>query len=316
MQPQGLNLGSEQMLAYLVPQPQSRYSHRPAIRNCRLSLRRYAAGLRPTAKPAGVTWQQEIVFERLGKDDREIEAVAQYYFKIAQNYDMYLSRERITASQYYDGRPLGDETPGRSQIVLTVVRDTIRSTLPSLLRVFTGVEDPVSALNRSSSEITGNDQLATALSKQATDYARWALFTANHGWQVLHDVLLDALTRKAGWARWYWGKREQIRTDVCEGLLQPQLQMLLAQPGIEAQRIVSRPMTDEEVSTLQKTPDGAMYLQQGGAPEMWAATITRTAQQNWPCVEAVPAECVWVVADANDVGTAQRYLSCAGCAGQ
>ena len=198
MQPQGLNLGSEQMLAYLVPQPRADIPDDPD-QNLPPSLRRYAAGLRPTPKPAGVPWQQEIVFERLGKDDREIEAVAQYYFKIAQNYDMYLSRERITASQYYDGRPLGDETPGRSQIVLTVVRDTIRSTLPSLLRVFTGVEDPVS-FEPISSEITGNDQLATALSKQATDYARWALFTANHGWQVLHDVLLDALTRKAGWA--------------------------------------------------------------------------------------------------------------------
>ena len=50
----------------------------------------------------------------------------------------------MTASQYYAGRPLGDEQSGRSQIVLTVVRDTIRSTLPSLLRVFTAVEDPVS----------------------------------------------------------------------------------------------------------------------------------------------------------------------------
>jgi len=303
MQPQGLNVGSEQMLAYLVPQPRADI---PPDGDLDLppSLRRYAAGLRPTVKPAGVKWQQEILFERLGKDDREIEAVAQYYFKIAQNYDMYLSKERITASQYYDGRPLGDETPGRSQIVLTVVRDTIRSTLPSLLRVFTGVEDPVS-FEPISSEITGNDQLATMLARQATDYARWALFTANHGWQVLHDVLLDALTRKAGWARWYWGKREQVRTDVCEGLLQPQLQMLLVQPGIEAQRIVRRPMTDEEQSVMLKTPDGAMYLSQGGAPEMWAATITRTAQQNWPCVEAVPAECVWVVADANDVGTAR-----------
>ena len=41
--------------------------------------------------------------------------------------------------------PFGDEgsLKGRSQLVMTVVRDTIRSTLPSLLRVFTGVEDPV-----------------------------------------------------------------------------------------------------------------------------------------------------------------------------
>ena len=299
MQPQGLNIGSEQMLAYLVPQRPDTHP-RDTDLDLPPAMQRYAAGLRPASKPSGVPWQQEIIFERLGKEDREIEAVAQYYFKIAMNYDMYLSRERITASQYYAGRPLGDETPGRSQIVMTVVRDTIRSTLPSLLRVFTGVEDPV-AFEPISSEITGNDQLATTLSRQATDYTRWALFTANPGWQILHDVLLDALTRKAGWVRWYWGKREQVRTDVCEGLLMPQLQMLLSQPGIEAQRIVRRPMTQEEQQTMMKTPDGAMYLQSGAPAEMWAATITRTAQQNWPCVEAVPSECVWVVADADTV---------------
>ena len=128
----------------------------------------------------------------------------------------------------------------------------------------------------------GNDQLATTLARQATDYCRWALFTANNGWQILHDALLDALTRKAGWVRWHWGARQQIRTEVCEGLLLPQLQMLLAEPGIEAQRIVRRPMTQGEQQALAKTPEGQMYLSQGGAAEYWSATITRSAQQAWP----------------------------------
>ena len=267
-------------------------------------IRSYAAGLRRTPTPEGVPWQQEIVYGKLGKSDREIEAVAQYYFRIAQNYDNYLSRERIEASNYYAGRPLGDEVDGRSKLVMTVVRDTIRATLPSLLRVFTGVEDPVS-FTPVSSEITGNEQLATTLSRQATDYARWALFDANPGWQVLHDCLLDALTRKAGWVRWHWGKISQHRTEVCEGLLLPQLQLLLAEPGIEAQRIVRRPMTKDELNAALKSPDGGMYLQQGGAPEYWSAVVTRSAQQAWPVVEAIPAECVWVVADAERAETAR-----------
>ena len=198
--------------------------------------------------------------------------------------------------------PFGDEgsLKGRSQLVLTVVRDTIRSTLPSLLRVFTGVEDPIS-FEPISSEITGNEQLATNLARQATDYARWALFTANQGWSILHDALLDALTRKAGWVRWYWGKRQQLRTEVCEGLLLPQLQLLLAEPGIETQRIVRRPMTPAEVKAVQQTTDGMMYLNQGGAPEYWSAIISRSSQQAWPVVEAVPSECVWIVADAATV---------------
>jgi hypothetical protein len=175
------------------------------------------------------------------------------------------------------------------------------------LRVFTAVEDPVS-FEPISAEITGNDQLATLLARQATDYCRWALFTANRGWQILHDVLLDALTRKAGWVRWHWGARRQIRTEVCEGLLQPQLQMILSQPGIEAQRLVRRPMLQQEIEAVQKTQQGAMYLQQGGAPEYWSATITRSAQQAWPIVEAVPSECVWVAADASTVENARAIF--------
>jgi len=305
MRPTGMELGQEQVLAILLPKrhddiPDDETEDLPA------ELKPYAKGLRPAVRPTGAAWQQEIIYERLGKSDTEIESINRHYFNAAESYDADLSRDRVIASQYYSGQPFGDEgaLKGRSQLVLTVVRDTIRSTLPSLLRVFTGVEDPVS-FEPISSEITGNEQLSTSLARQATDYARWALFTANPGWSILHDALLDALTRKAGWVRWYWGKKQQLRTEVCEGLLLPQLQLLLAEPGIETQRIVRRPMTPAEVKAVQQTADGMMYLNQGGPPEYWSAVITRSSQQAWPVVEAVPSDCVWIVADAANVADAR-----------
>lgn len=306
MSPTSLNLGQEQVKAFLLP-PKGDDDPPDADDELPTPLRRYAAGLRPAVRPEGAPWQQEIIFERLGKDDNQIAEIARHYFQSAQNYDAALSRERITASQYYAGRPFGDEAKGRSQIVMTVVRDTIRQTLPSLLRLFTAIEDPVS-FEPISNEITGDDKLATMLARQATDYCRWALHTANPGWQVLHDALLDALTRKAGWVRWYWGARRELRTEVCEGLLLPQLQLLLSEPGIEAQRIVRRPMLQAEVQALSKTPNGQMYLSQGGPAEYWSATITRSAQQAWPIIEAVPTECVWVVADAATVQEARAIF--------
>ena len=261
-------------------------------------LRRYAAGLRRTPVPIGAAWQQEIIYDKLGKDDSEIEGIAQYYFKAAQNYDGRLSSQRIEASQYYNGAPFGDEVDGRSQLVLTTVRDVIRSTLPSLLRVFTAIDDPVS-FEPISMENAGDDKLATTLARQATDYARWAIFVANNGWTILHDAILDALTRKSGWVRWHWGRKEYTRTEVCEGLLLPQLQLLLSEPGIIAQRIIRRPMLQREIQALQQTPAGQMYLQQGGPPEYWSATLTRQTGQPWPIITRVPSECVWVAADAD-----------------
>jgi hypothetical protein len=303
MQPVGQPLSVEHVFANITKAPPDTIPHDPDD-DMPPQLRPYAAGLRPSNRPVSAQWQQSFVYEKLGKSDSEIESIAQYYFKMAERYDVYLGRERITASQYYAGRPLGDEEPGRSQLVMTTVRDTIRATLPSLLRVFTGVEDPVS-FEPMSDDITGDDKLATTLARQATDYCRWALFTCNSGWQILHDVLVDALTRKAGWCRWYWGKRETTRTEVCENLLLPQLQLLLAEPGIEAQRIVRRPIQQSELQLLMKVPEVSMYLQQGGTPEYWSATITRHAAQNWPVVEAVPSQCVWVVSDADTIDTAK-----------
>ena len=309
MRPTGMHLGQEEVIAVLLPKRDENDLPDDPDDDLPASLRPYAAGLRPAIRPTGAEWQQEVIYERLGKEDHEIEAINSYYYGIAQNYDRELSNERVTASEYYNGKGFGDEPAlkGRSQLVMTVVRDTIRSVMPSLLRVFTGVEDPVH-FEPISAEISGNDQLATQLSRQATDYARWALFVANPGWTILHDALLDALTRKAGWVRWHWGRKQYLRTEVCEGLLLPQLHMLLSEPGIEAQRLVRRPMNDQEREALQKIPEGQMYLSQGGPPEYWAATITRSTQQAWPVVSCVPPECVWITADTTRVQDARAVF--------
>ena len=125
MRPTGIAAPSEQVLAFLLKQPQPE-TPEDSDGDMPAELRRYAAGLRPSPRPDGAPWQQEIIYEKLGKTDSEIAGIAQYYFRIAQNYDMYLSRERITASQYYAGEPLGDEQRrGAAKIVMTVVRDTI-----------------------------------------------------------------------------------------------------------------------------------------------------------------------------------------------
>ena len=288
------------MLAFLTKAPKREPDDSDA--SLPAPLRPYASGLRPTQRPTAAPWQDEVIYERLGKTDVEINAVARFYYKTAQNYDTYLSRERVTASNYYAGLPDGPLEDGRSKLTMTVVRDTIRQTLPSLLRIFTGVEDPVSFQPLSSDHTTAqNDQLATSLARQATDYARWALFTANPGWTILHDALLDALTRKAGWVRWHWGSLKQTRTEVAAGLLLPQLQMLLAEPGIEASRIVRRPMTPAESQALAKTPEGQMYLSQGAPAEYWSVTIARNATQAWPQVSHVRTECVWIDPSAASV---------------
>ena len=66
-------------------------------------LRPYQAGLQPYIAPAGVPWQEEIIFDRIARTDADIQTEVLYYFNIAQNYDVALSRQRIRASDYYNG---------------------------------------------------------------------------------------------------------------------------------------------------------------------------------------------------------------------
>lgn len=270
-------------------------------------LKPFQAGLQPYIAPAGTPWQEEVIYDRIAKTDAQIQAEMMYYFNAAQAYDTGLRAQRMQASDYYNARAFGDEERGRSHLVLSTVRDTIRATLPSLLRVFTAVENPVEFVP----SISDNEQLGlmhAELARQATEYARWALFTANDGWMVLHDAMLDALTRKIGWVRWYWGQQRAQRVEDCDRLLLPQLQYLLQEPGITAQRVVRRPMLPNEQRAVAATPEGAAYLQAGGPPVFYAARITRSAARAWPIVEAVPSECIWLVSDAETVGNARAVF--------
>jgi hypothetical protein len=270
-------------------------------------LDQYQTALQPSIPPAGVAWQQEVIFDTIAVRDDDVQAEMMAYYEQARTYDTALSVDRIKASDAYRGKEFGDEEPGRSRLVLTTVRDTIRATMPSLLRLFTGVENPVEF----TPAVSDNEQLGelhAELARQATSYAHWALFTANRGWIVLHDAMLDALTRKVGWLRWRWGERRAQRVEDCERLLAPQLRALLAEPGIVAQRVTKRPMLPSEQRAVAATPEGMAYFQGGGPPVLYGARILRSAARAWPIVEAVPPECVWIVADADQAQTARAIF--------
>jgi len=272
-----------------------------------LELQPYEAGLQPMIPPSGTPWQEEIIYDRIARDDRSIQSQMQSYFSAAQSYDQALGVERVTASQYYAARPFGDEEPGRSQLVLSTVRDTVRATLPSLLRIFMGVENPVEFVPL----IAENEQLGLLhadLGRKATQYAHWSLFVANPGWIILHDILMNGLTRKVGWAKWRWGAQRAVRHEECNNLLLPQLQFLLQESGITAHRIARRPMLPHELRAVAATTEGGMYLQMGGPPLLYSAQITRHAARGWPVVESVMPECVWVVADADMPSTARAIF--------
>ena len=261
-------------------------------------LEPYRAGLQPMVVPSGTPWQEDIVFDRLARSDDSIQSQMEAYFSNAQSYDSSLSTDRIKASEYYAARPFGDEEPGRSQLVLSTVRDTVRATLPSLLRIFTGIENPCEFVPM----IAENEELGLLhadLARKCTQYAHWALFNANNGWQILHDAILNGLTRRIGWVRWRWGEQRAVRIEECNNLLAPQLQFLLQESGITAQRISRRPMLPHELRAVAATEEGDAFIKAGGEPVFYSARITRHAQRGWPIVESVMNDSVWITPDSD-----------------
>ena len=78
------------------------------------------------------------------KSRLEIESIVQDAISNAVDFvEGEISEERIKAQRYYDGEvDLGVEE-GRSKVVATKVRDTIRAVKPSLMRIFLSTAKPV-----------------------------------------------------------------------------------------------------------------------------------------------------------------------------
>lgn len=110
--------------------------------------------------------------------------------------DNTLSPDRARATDYYLGKPFGNEEEGRSQVVLTEVRDAVDGVMPGMLRVFFAPDhtvefEPVSAEDVEEAE-------------QKTDYARYVFERDNDGFMIVHATLKDGFIRKVGAVKWGW----------------------------------------------------------------------------------------------------------------
>ena len=99
----------------------------------------------------------------------EIEAEEQVAYGIN---DAQLSHERAQAINFYLGEPFGNEIEGRSQVVSYDVQDTIESSLPQLIKIFTAGDQIVRVDPRG----TEDEEAA----KQETDYINHLVLEKNN----------------------------------------------------------------------------------------------------------------------------------------
>jgi hypothetical protein len=130
------------------------------------------------------------------KDRREIESIIQNAISDAVDFvESEISQDRIKAQRYYDGEVDIGHEDGRSKVVSTKVRDTIRSVKPSLMRIFMSTARPVEFIPKGPEDV--------ALAEQATSFIQHE-FTRLNGYRVLNDAFQDAMVKKQGIVKAYW----------------------------------------------------------------------------------------------------------------
>lgn len=129
-----------------------------------------------------------------------------------------IDSEREQALNFYYGRPLGNELPGRAQVVTRDLMDTIEWIMPSLIRIFTGRQavefDPVGPEDEE-------------LAKQETAYVSHVLWKQNDGFMLLYSWLKDALIQRVGYVKYCWEVEDKTTEEAYSGLTQEQLVLTL-----------------------------------------------------------------------------------------
>ena len=169
-------------------------------------------------------------------DEYEFQATLRGRVDAAVNYnDQELTQHRLKATDYYLGEPFGDEEEGRSQVVMTEVRDTIEFIMPSLMRIFTQSNDFARFAPRQPEDVPFADQ--------ATDYVNYVLSVDNPGFQIMHNAMKDGLLYKLGVVKAYWHDDEEVMEEEFEGLSAEEAMQLLDDPDVE---VVSQVVEGED----------------------------------------------------------------------
>ena len=208
------------------------------------------------------------------KDEVEFQSIVRNEIESAINYtDQELSAERVETMDYYMGEKFGNEQPGRSQVVMTEISDSIEMLMPSLLKIFTASGDFVRFAPRGPEDVEA--------AQQATDYVNFIMNSDNPGFVILHNMMKDSLLFKLGVVKTYFDQTETVTEDEYEGLTEDELTALLADENLEVIEQESRVLGED-----QAMPDGTMMP----APMVFDVRVRRTQSDGRVKIENIPPE--------------------------
>jgi hypothetical protein len=218
------------------------------------------------------------------KSRSEIESIVQDAISDAVDFvEGEISDDRIKAQRYYDGEvDLGYED-GRSKVVATKVRDTVRSVKPSLMRIFLSTAKPV--------EFVPNGPEDVAMAEQATEFMHHE-FTRLNGYRVMNDAFQDALVKKQGIVKAYWMTYPEAEIFTFTDLSDDEYTYLL---------------DDDSVTVLEHTVEVTIEIDPMGMEielPIHSVKLSRQKERGELCIESVPPEEFFINRDARSLADA------------
>lgn len=212
-------------------------------------------------------------------DEDEFQQIVSDVMQDAEQFvDGELSDDRATATDYYMGRPFGNEEEGRSQVVITEVRDGVKGVLPAFMRVIHGPENIV--------EFVPDNEEAIEKAQIATEVVRKIYEDSNIGFIQTHSVVKDGLVRKIGIYKWGWDESETVKAYNYSGLTEEQINFLSEEEGVNVvkvepgEQVPGQPSMDPQ--TGQSIP--------GQPIQLFNVDLTRKENAGKVFIMAVPPE--------------------------
>lgn len=220
--------------------------------------------------------------------DREIESIAREAVSDSVDFvESEIAEDRIKAQRYFDGEVDIGEEEGRSKVVATKVRDTIRAIKPSLMRVFLSTDKPVEYVPRGPEDVQA--------AEQATEYMHY-VFNEHNGYRVLNDAFHDAMVKKVGIVKVYWDNYQEQETYDFENLNEMEYRVITMDDDVEVLESTKRvEMTIDEMGMEIESP-------------YYDLKIARYKDVGKMCIESVPPEEFFVDRNARSLDDA--YAVC------
>lgn len=137
--------------------------------------------------------------------------------------DQELAPDRVEAIKRYKGEKYGNEQEGRSQIVMTTVRDTVLATEPQLLRTAFGPEPAVAF-------VPLREELVDQ-AEQQSDFASYIYRESPDALLNTKAVINDGLVCRTGFAKVWWEPAKGSTTTDQKNLTELQVKALVEDPS-------------------------------------------------------------------------------------